>query len=238
MSAPVNLWQQLWLATLPLPAARQRPLLHAPREAEIVLHWLETLTPTAALHQVLPALLVAAARELAGLPCARAAAAVGEAAARVAAAAAEVDGVTAGGTDAALTAAGERAWEGACAALARAEAAAALAHSLARKLPPLMATSSRALSALARGETVALDDEAERRAIAHFACAGAAGGAPPAGGQLELPAPDVREYVLTALGCRSAVPAERRPPAVGSRMYVGVRDEQFRVAIAMSHAAP
>lgn len=48
----------------------------------------------------------------------------------------------------------------------------------------------------------------------------------------------MREFILTHRGVRSAAPASRLPPVVGSRMYVGVRDDQVRVALAISTAAP
>ena len=42
MREPGNLWAQLWGATLPVAAAQQRPLFDAAREAEIVLHQLDS----------------------------------------------------------------------------------------------------------------------------------------------------------------------------------------------------
>lgn len=48
-----NAWQQLWSSAVPLPAARQRPLLDPQLEGERVLHFLEMLPPAALYAELL-----------------------------------------------------------------------------------------------------------------------------------------------------------------------------------------
>eukprot|EP01137_Pigoraptor_chileana_P031730 Opistho-2@20011 len=64
MSCPGNLWAEVWAQARPIPANRQRPLFDCTREAEKVLHFLESLSVGAVHRMLLPSVVLAAFRTL------------------------------------------------------------------------------------------------------------------------------------------------------------------------------
>eukprot|EP01027_Heterolobosea_sp_BB2_P001646 GEZU01002465.1.p1 GENE.GEZU01002465.1~~GEZU01002465.1.p1 ORF type:complete len:269 (-),score=93.88 GEZU01002465.1:31-837(-) len=46
-----NLWRQVWESAKPIPAHKQKPLFDHVREAELVLHYIETLPPMQWMHE-------------------------------------------------------------------------------------------------------------------------------------------------------------------------------------------
>jgi hypothetical protein len=59
-----NMWLDVWAAAKPVPARRQKRLFDDTREAEKVLHFLESKKPSAFAELLLPALTHAAVRRL------------------------------------------------------------------------------------------------------------------------------------------------------------------------------
>jgi Rab3 GTPase-activating protein catalytic subunit len=125
MAAPGNLWAQLWSEARPAAAAEQKPLQDAVAAGESALHWMETLAPA----DVFASLLGAAGGAVGALLAAAPGAAAPSAAAALRDAAAAVSAVLA------RPCPYPEEWRAMCDALAAAEAVAARAEWLRRRLP-------------------------------------------------------------------------------------------------------
>jgi len=210
MSTPGNLWAALWSEAAAIAAAEQKPLQDATAAGEGVLHWLETLAPADMFAGLLAGAASATLALLAAAPGAAASPGARAVQARAAATAAAV---------LARACPFPEEWGALCDAAAQAEATAAAAEWLARRLPQAPAAAEALLAHALTGTAmpdVPLDDVREREALIGAALAGGA-------------EPVAREFVVAA-GTPGAAPGT----VLRHRLHAAVAPGRVAVATAVS----